>query len=83
MEIKGTWRTFLKWKKKKELDCREVEPIFRMGSSLPFPTTTLSKPTNGLEFCRFIALGVRWWVTLESMCRTTSPSIDEVAKLVK
>ena len=54
-----------------------------MGSSLPFPIATLSGPTNGLEFCRFVGLGVKWWVAPKSMYHTTSPSIDRVAKLVK
>ena len=54
-----------------------------MGSSLPFPTTTLYRPTNGLEFYRFIALEVRWCVAPESMYHVTSLSIDGVMKLVK
>ena len=60
-----------------------MEPIFRMGSSLPFSTATLYRPINGLEFYRFIALEVRWCVTPESMYHVTSLSLDRVVKLVK
>ena len=81
MEIKRSWRT-LRRQKEQEFDCKEVKPIFRM-SSLPFLTTTLFRPINGFKFCRFVILGVIWWVALESMYHETSPSIDRVSKLVK
>ena len=57
----GTWSTLFNWKFFDWVG-KKVEPIWWIGSFLPFPMETWSVPWYGCTLGRRFALLVRWWV---------------------